>query len=130
MVAVDFCCSKFLSLAIVVAKSVGSSYTGEILSSSNSRSAAVMLSPQRPLCSVVERPSKDRVDLSGATVGAAFLSSFVVITDGLDLGVDFGNSCGITAAVADTIPSLRAIVIVPYKNKLYVFSLQICITQY
>lgn len=98
---------------MVVAKSVGSSYTGEILSSSNSRSTSVMLSPQRPLCSVVERPSKHRVDLFGAAVEAAFSSSFVVIADGLDLGADFGNCCGITAAVADTMPSLRATVMVP-----------------
>lgn len=111
MVAVDFCCNRFLSLAIVVAKSVGSSYTGEILSSSNSRS--VMLSPQRPLCSVVERPSKHRDDLSGVAIVAAFSSLLVIFADGLDLGADFGNCCGITAAVADTMPSLRATVIVP-----------------
>lgn len=112
VVAVDFCCNRFLSLAIVVAKSVGSSYTGDILSSSNSRSASVILSPHKPLCSM-ERPSKHRVDLSGAAVKAAFLSSFVVAAVGLDLDTDFGNCCGITAAVADVIPSLRAPVIVP-----------------
>lgn len=98
---------------MVVAKSVGSSYTGEILSSS-SRSASVMLSPQRPLCSaIVERPSKHRVDLSGVAFEATFSSSLAIVADGLDLGIDFGNCCGITAAVADTMPSLRATVIVP-----------------
>lgn len=113
MVAVDFCCNRFLSLAMVVAKSVGSSYTGEILSSSNSKSASVMLSPQRPLYSVVERPFKHKVDLSGAAIEAVFSSSLVVVADGLDLGTDFGNCCGITAAVADTMPSLRATIMVP-----------------
>lgn len=72
-----------------------------------------MLSPQRPLCSVVERPSKHKVDLSGAATEAAFSSSLVEVTDGLDLGTDFGNCCGMTAAVADTMPSLRATVMVP-----------------
>lgn len=118
MVAVDFCCNRFLSLAIVVAKSVGSSYTGDILSSSNSKSASVMLSPHRPLdteCSVV-RPSRHRVDLSGATVKAALSTSLVVAAVGLDLDMDFGSCCGITAAVADVIPSLRATVIVPWKR--------------
>lgn len=112
VVAVDFCCSRFLSLAIVVAKSVGSSYTGDILSSSNSRSASDMLSPHKPLCSV-ERPSRHKVCLFGAAVKAALLSSFIVAEVGLDLDTDFGNCCGITAAVADAIPSLKATVIVP-----------------
>lgn len=111
VVAVDFCCNKFLSLAIVDAKSVGSSYSGDILSSS-SRSASVMLSPHKPLYSV-ERPSRHRVGLSGAAVKATFLFSLVVAAVGLDLDTDFGNCCGITAAVADAIPSLRATVIVP-----------------
>lgn len=95
---------------MVVSKSVGSSYTGDILSSSSSRS--VILSPQRPLCSV-ERPSRDRVDLSGAAVAIALSSSVVTIVGGL--GRDFGNCCGITAAVADVMPSLKATVIVPCK---------------
>lgn len=112
VVAVDFCCNRFLSLAIVVAKSVGSSYTGDILSSSNSKSASVMLSPHRPLCSM-DRPSRDRIGLSGAAIKAASLSSLVVAAVGLDLDTDFGNCCGITAAVADVIPSLKATVIVP-----------------
>lgn len=113
VVAVDFCCNRLLSLAIVVAKSVGSSYTGDILSSSNSRSVSVILSPHRPLCSV-ERPSRHRVGLSGAAVKVAFLSSLIVVAAvGLDLDTDCGNCCGITAAVADVIPSLRAIVMVP-----------------
>lgn len=112
VVAVDFCCNRLLSLAIVVAKSVGSSYTGDILSSSNSNSVSVMLSPHKPLCSV-ERPSRHRVGLFGVAVKAAFLSSLVVAVVGLDLDTDFGNCCGITAAVADVIPSLRAIVMVP-----------------
>lgn len=112
MVAVDFCCNRLLSLAIVVAKSVGSSYTGDILSSSNSRSVSVMLSPHRGALCSVERPSRHRVGLSGAAV-KAFLSSLVVAAVGLDLDTDFGNCCGITAAVADVIPSLRAIVMVP-----------------
>lgn len=97
---------------MVVAKSVGSSYTGEILSSSNSRSASVMLSPQRPLCSVV-RPSRQRDDLSGAATEASFSFSFVVVAVGLDLDADVGNCCGITAAVADVMPSLKATVMVP-----------------
>lgn len=97
---------------MVVAKSVGSSYTGDILSSSSSKS--VMLSPQRPLCSV-ERPSRHRVDLSGAAVAAALSSSLRTIVGGLDLGTDFGNCCGITAAVADVMPSLKATVMVPCK---------------
>lgn len=99
---------------MVVAKSVGSSYTGDILSSSSSRSASsVMLPPHRPLCSV-ERPSRHRVGLSGAAaVEAAFVSSLLTVVDGLDLGRDFGNCCGITAAVAEAIPSLRATVMMP-----------------
>lgn len=40
---VDFCCNTVLSLAIVVAKSVGSSYTGDILSSSISESTSTIL---------------------------------------------------------------------------------------
>jgi len=96
---------------MLVAKSVGSSYTGDIFFSSHSRSASDMLSPQRPLCSI-ERPSKHRVGLSGAAVKAALLSSLELVAES-DLDRDFGNCCGITAAVADVMPSLKATVIVP-----------------
>lgn len=117
VVAVDFCCSRLRSLAMVVAKSVGSSYTGDILSSSNSRSASSdILPPQRPRCSV-ERPSRYRVDLSGVAVGSAlFSSSFPTVVDELDLGMVFGNCCGITAAVAEVMPSLSAAVTIPWKR--------------
>jgi len=112
VVAVDFCCNRFLSLAIVVAKSVGSSYTGDILSSSISKSVSVMLSPHRPLCSM-ERPSRHRVGFSGTAIKAALSFSLVVAAVELDWDTDFGNCCGITAAVAEVIPSLRATVMVP-----------------
>lgn len=71
-----------------------------------------MLFPHKPLCSV-ERPSKHRVGLSGATGETAISFPFTIVADGLDLGKDVGNCCGITAAVADVMPSLRATVIRP-----------------
>lgn len=71
-----------------------------------------MLPPHRPLCSV-ERPSRHRVGLSGATGEAVISFPFTAVVDGLDLGRDAGNCCGITAAVADVMPSLKAAVIIP-----------------